>query len=736
MTVESNPSLKPGSNSSFTGFTTSLFTAFFIYVLEIIFVLAFTTLIYSGQLSSQIPRAMGFIILGDAILCGVVAWLSSYSGSIGVEQDTPGAMLGVLAVGIISSLSGSPAAQFATITLMIVTTTLLTGLILLGLGYFKLGGLIRFLPYPVVGGFLAGTGWLLIQGGIGIMANTSGLWDLFQPDVLLMWAPGLALGIFIYLISKRNDRPYTVPLLILLVWILFYGVTRVMGSSISDLRTAGWLLEAYSSSSTLEFPLAPSFLAQVDWSVITTHLPALIPIAFICVIQLLLGSSGMEVLIKKDIDLDRELMVAGAGNLSAGLVGGLVGFQDISFSTLNHAMSGGRRLVGFIIALLIGATIFVGTSAILYIPKFILGSVLIYLGIELLIEWVYEAWFKFSRLEFLVVVIILVVLVASGVLQAVVSGLILAVIMFAVSYSRVNVIKFTFTGREFHSRVTWAPHQQQVLDTHGNKVYILKLEGFIFFGTANSIFENLRERVGSTEAGLIKYCLLDFTKVSGIDATGMLSFSRMIQWSQEQGITLVLCGLKQNMQKQFIHESHENQEVPIQFPSSLDRGLEWCEKEIITTYVADLKTKRDIAGQLQEILGDEKAGILIPYLHPREYQPGEYLIKTGDAPDLIYYIESGRITAQLESAGTHPVRLETMSGGRTVGELGFYLGTNRTADVIVDERSVVYTLSAEDLKKMESDDPEAASIFHRMNALLLSERVLHNTRTISALERS
>lgn len=95
-------------NKSFLGtFASSLFTAFFIYILEIIFVVAFTALIYSGELSSEIPRALGFIIIGDAILCAVVAALSSNPSAIAVEQDTPGVMLAVIAVGIMAALSGA-----------------------------------------------------------------------------------------------------------------------------------------------------------------------------------------------------------------------------------------------------------------------------------------------------------------------------------------------------------------------------------------------------------------------------------------------------------------------------------------------------------------------------------------------------------------------------------------------------------------------------------------------------
>jgi SulP family sulfate permease len=442
----------------------------------------------------------------------------------------------------------------------------------------------------------------------------------------------------------------------------------------------------------------------------------------------------MELLIKKDLNLNRELLVAGFGNIFAGTMGGLVGFQDISFSSLNHAITGGKRLVGILTALMIGATLFFGTSAILYVPKFIFGSVLIYLGIELLIDWVYETWFRFSRIDYLVVITILVILAVSGVLQAVVAGLILAVAMFAVSYSRVNVVKFAFSGRDFRSRVSHSLDEQQILDAHGNKLHIMKLEGFIFFGTANGIFDTLRKRMKQIDKDEMRYCLLDFAKVSGIDSTGMLSFNRMIQWSQEQEIILVFTGLSQILQNQFMPEDQGHANNSIQFLPNLDRGLEWCENEIIKTYLADRRIRKDIGDQLKEILQGKSVERLIPYLHRREYRRREYLIHEGDTPDFIYFVHSGQVTAQLESPGRDPVRLDTMYSGRSVGEIAFYLGTHRTASVIAEQDSVVYSLSIDELKNMEATDPETANIFHRISVLLLSERVMHLTRTVRALE--
>lgn len=735
MTSNSRPSAHQVPSSTLA-LGSSIFAALLIASLEMIFVISFTALIYSGELSSQIPQALSFTILGNAVLCMVIAFLSSTSGIIAVEQDMPGVMLSVVAAGVISALAGAAKAQFATVTMMIVITSVMTGVLLLLIGVFKLGGLARFIPYPIIGGFLAGTGWLLIQGAIGLMTDVPLGWAWFQWDVLRLWIPGIVLGIVIHYATQKINKPYVIPALMLFAALLFYGIVWLSSASFGQIQALGWLLNSSVSGGVWQFPFGKDILSHVDWDVLLRQLPALIPISAMSVVALLLNSSGLELIIKKDIDLNRELIAAGIGNLAAGMTGGLTGFQDISFSTLNHSMNGGKRLVGIFAGLFMASTLIIGTSAILYIPKFIFGSMLVFLGLQLLLEWVYAAWFKFSRSDFLVILTILMVIVFSGFLQAIIAGLVLAVGMFAVSYSRISVIKFALSGREYHSRVTRNLPEQQILDTHGDQIHILKLEGFIFFGTANGIFIQIRDLIRLETNRAVKYVLLDFSKVSGVDSTGMLSFARMMQWSREQEITLVLTGLTGNLRAQFLQASQQDiQDDSVQFFADLDHGLEWCENEIVAKYFTEEADTANLAAQLSALAKSGDTEKLLAYFQRREYASGEYLIKEGDAPDLMYFIEAGQVTAQLEAPGKKPVRLETMHGGRTVGELGFYLKTPRAANVIADKDSVVYTLSIEDLSRMETDDPEFASVFHRMIVLLLSQRVNHLLQSVRALER-
>jgi SulP family sulfate permease len=99
----------------------------------------------------------------------------------------------------------------------------------------------------------------------------------------------------------------------------------------------------------------------------------------------------------------------------------------------------------------------------------------------------------------------------------------------------------------------------------------------------------------------------------------------------------------------------------------------------------------------------------------------------------MYFILSGLVSIQIELPGGKLLRLRSIRGGATVGEMGLYLGASRTADAVVSQPGLVYCLSASSLKEMSEKDPEAASYLHEWVAKLLAERVTVSNRTIEAL---
>lgn len=145
-------------------------------------------------------------------MSAVVALTGSNPGTVMIPQDAPVAILAMIAAAIAGNLAASapPDALFFTVVAVIALTSLLTGLCFFVLGTFQLGNLIRFIPYPVIGGFLAGTGWILLKGGMEVMTdmslNAATAVAFFHSPLLLRWAPGLIFGFVVLLVLRRYSH--------------------------------------------------------------------------------------------------------------------------------------------------------------------------------------------------------------------------------------------------------------------------------------------------------------------------------------------------------------------------------------------------------------------------------------------------------------------------------------------------------------------------------------------------
>jgi len=717
-------------------FVASVSAALALYLLEVVVVLSITALIFSGRLADQLPYAISFALLGCALLVTIVSLFSSYGGSIAVTQDTTGV---ILALAVASIVAASPPgvaleALFPSLIVLLAGSTLAMGVIYLSIGVFRLGSLVRFLPYPVLGGFLAGTGWLLTIGGLGVAANVSPGMDLFRPDAFWHWLPAVVLGIVTVLVLRRWKSALALAIVLAAALLGFHAIVWLLSVPHNTLAAAGWLPGSFPQDAAWHFPLDAQTLPSIDWPLLASALPVAAPALLIGVVGLLLNASGLELIVRRDIVLNRELVVAGAANLVSGLAGGLIGYPTISFSSLNHALRNGRRLPGLIVAGLLILTVSGGAVLLMLVPRFILGGLLIYIGLGLLYEWVVQSWSGFPRIDYAIILSILAIIAFQGFLWGIGLGLLMTILMFVVSSSRTNVIHYELTGQTYRSRMNRGPQQWQALQTHGDQLAIFKLRGFIFFGTAHNLCERVRERATRAAGIPTRYVLLDFEQVAGLDSTALLSFNRLLQYTRDNQIELIMTGLASRARNQLLRGGLTGQTTGLHLFSDMDRGIEWCEDQIIATVQAGASPEASLHDHLVTILPDSPGvTALIQQLRRREVVAGEYIIREGDEPDALFFLESGQLTAQLEKPGREPVRLETMQGGHVVGELGFFLGTRRNASVIADRPSIVYSLSRADWDQLTYQHPEIAQTLHSLLIRFLGQRVAHLTHAVEAL---
>ncbi len=714
--------------------TAGLVTGLIMVVLNV----SLATLVFSGEMIPFISRGIGIFIFGAFAMSVVASILGSLPGTIIGPQDGPAALLAVTAGGIVGSLAGaaSPETIFSTTLAGIVITSVVTGLILLLIGQFKLGNLVRYIPYPVVGGFLAGTGWLLTRGAFEVMAGETfslqTLLKLIQSENLILWLPGTIYAVVILVVLRRTSHFLVWPALILGAVAIFYASLFATGTSIDQARSMGLLLESFPSGGLWK-PFTPADFTRVDWSSLASQADLLISVPLVSLIALLLNATGLELVARRDVDLNHELRMTGLANLVSGLGGGAAGYHYLGATALAQHMGAKSNLVTVVAGLICGLVLIFGGGFVSFLPVALLSSLLLVLGLSFLIEWVYEAWFKLPRAEYFIVMVSLLVIALTGYLQGVGAGIVIATILFVIKYSRINTVRDSLNGQIYHANVERPAVQREILHKFGRGIHIFRLQGYIFFGTSDKLLNRIRELLESM-VDKDRFIVLDFHRVHGLDSSAVSSFTRMLQLAELHGIHLVLTQVSPDIRQQMVRGGFKpGQRVQI-FPT-LDHGMEWCENMLLQKHLASTQfIQASIKGQLRKTFAKpELVDRLLNYLERMEVEGNVYLFRRGDAPDAMYFVESGRLNVILETEAGEMTRLRNVRGGTVVGDISLYLGQPRTANVVTEQKCVLYRLTTESMKKMESQDSEAASALHEWIARLMAERMADNTSAIEAL---
>lgn len=705
-----------------------------IYLLQVI---SLSVLVYSGPLADYAGVGIGIGIVGGILTQLIVLLANSMGGVTAGPQDSPTAILSVVALSIGSAMiAASGEARFATVFVTVMITSLFTGLLFLLVSWFNLSRFIRFIPYPVIGGFIAGTGLLIVKGGFGIMADPHDLANLFQPPMLLRWVPGVVLGLTLLIASRsrRFGHFLVTPSLLILSIVIFYVVARMSSVSMERLQAGGWLLGPFESGSMWHL-MDPSLFAQVDWGIIAAHATNLFAAAMISIIALLLSVSALELISQKDMDPRRELTVMGIANIASGLVGSSVPYHYLGLSSLAIRMKANSKLVSVIVIGMLVIVLIFGAAVLALIPKFMVGGLLLFLGASFLMEWVYDAWFRLPKLDYVLVLTILAVVGSVGFLQGVAVGILGAIVLFAVNYGHIDVVNSELNGTNFRSNMERPMEHYRKLQEMGGQVYILRLQGFVFFGTAQGLLDRIRERIKDTSQETLRYILLDFYRVSALDSSAVLSLARIHQLCEANDIHLLLTSVTEEMRRTLERSDlkEEGDEYFHYFPS-LDHGAEWCETRMIKAHPSNtLIRAANRQGKLADILGKDIAERLLQYLVREELTESQVVFHQGDLPDSILFIESGQLSVHFEAAQGKQMRLRSIGAGTVVGEIAVYLNQPRTATITATQPSVVYRLTVDALKKIEHDDPETAIRLHNWLATTLSQRLADNNRTLEAL---
>lgn len=681
---------------------------------------SFAQLIFGGALEPFSGVALLAALLGTVVIMLTVALRSSLFFSVGSPDANPSAIiaatLAVLAAEVAASEGAGSPHLLPTVLMFVCVSSVGCGLIIYGMGERGWGRYVRYVPYPVVAGFLAGTGYLLLLGawrmltGAQLGADAVNHLGALHPLALVT---AIVVTVALFVLTRRFRHYLVIPTVIVAAVLLFHAARLGLGLDLAEARRLGLLLNPLQLEDWNHVGRFP--YAEVRWDLVLFHAKDFVAMTLVVAITTLLNTTSVEVATGRDADTDRELRALGLGNVLSGLAGGMVGVTSFNRSLL-HFRAGARSPLSTVFAaLLVAVMTFLAPGALGLLPKPVLTGLIAFLGIGLLVTWCFDSRKRMLRADYFIVLAIVAAIAVFGMVTGVILGIIIACLSFIVSLSRSPTIKYTFTGETRRSNVERSVEHAAWLRRHGASLRGFVLQGVLFFGTAHHVLEQIRGSLAQT-----RFALLDFRQVDDVDGSSTLVLSKLQTLCRDSGIELIFTGLSPRIENVLRHNAFDLDRPGMRHFADLDHALEWCETLLLAESdgLTRFITRSDGLLDPSELrqLGDFFESVVLP--------AGAVLAAQGEASDSMFLVESGRVSVSLrldESGGSK--RLRSYGADTVLGEMGLYTRAPRSADIIADTDTRVLRLTVSRVAELEAAHPALALKLHRHVVRTLAERL-------------
>ena len=696
----------------------ALSTGLVIAVLMVVVQTSVAAIIFSGPLAPFVSQGTGAILFGAFAMCLIVALSGTYKGTISVPHFAPAAALFGVGGGVAASMTAAPQEAVFTTMVVIIALSALTTALLFGLvGWFRLANLSRFIPYPLMGGFLAGLGWFLVLSSVsitcGITLNWETLPELLESDTVWRWGPSLAFALALLVVTKLRPHYLILPASVVLAVGLCHAVLILLGISVEEASAAGILFVGLPADASWP-PVQLGDFDHVNWGVVASQFPGILGVTLIALMCFVLNAGALELGSGAELDMNKEFRVEGVANLVGGLGGSAPGCNTAVMSLVSHVTGAETRLTGVVMALALGVVLFFGGDVLVILPKPLLGGLVLFLGLGLLNDWLVASRKTLPWTDYGIVLVVSVVIGVFGFLEGVAVGLVAAVIFFVVRFSGVDVIGASFTARDRQSKRARSATHRAILRHYGERVRAYRLRGYIIFGNASPMGTHLKQALGADPAPLC--LLLDFAAVSGFDVSAANVIFRSVRAARAQGTHIVLSAVAERVRSILQRGLPEGEWRSLILEEDLDRGLERCEDLVIAEWdrlSAGSDDARDalfglsIDHAVREV--ERQAGFealmerLRPWLRSRAYEAGETIVARGESQEGMQFLTQGRAMAREEDAGA---RMDEYGPGDLLAtEAAFGDHTAEMAVLAVEPcRAVLMTPSAR--RSLERDDLE------------------------------
>jgi MFS superfamily sulfate permease-like transporter/CRP-like cAMP-binding protein len=681
-------------------------------------VLAAALLAFQNLGSEHLAASAQIAVTAGAVGIAVVTLFSNARLVIGIPLAGPALILGSL----ITELLRRPALaeQLDVMLIAAAICVLFAGLWQILFALVRLVELIKYMPHPVLAGFLNGFAVLIMYSQVAphLRATGSGTTPLERLELfgfmfalvgLIFAFPSMAKAIRA---SFLNRVP--APLWGLLIGIAIYHLLRKLMPQIDLGSTIGTPISAHRA-------ISPFLASSSDMlGSITEIMPTLLAYSAIAA-----GVSTLETLLAlrlaqnlQDIEIDvrRELTVMGAGNCLASLIGASPMSGVPSLTVLSYSNGGRSRRAGAVA----GATVlFFGTllSGLLgQIPIVALSAVLIGTTSRIVDRWSLGLprqivtgksadIRRHSTYELAVVLSVMAVTVLSSIIAGMLVGLALSAIIFIVRMSQ-PVIRRAFSGDTLFSKRVRSNREMAVLRATADQRLAIELQGVLFFGNAESLGRELK---GAFE--MAELVAIDFTRVTDIDVSGANVVRGIVERAAKLKRRLLLSNLS-NVLSDRLEAVGALAGPGVLLSDDLDSALEWMEQQTLGKYALDEEAdKRVNLSEVDFVEGLDAVDLrrLERAMMRRHFPQGTMLCHAGEEANSMWLMLAGSVSVRVLDANGKRRRIASLGHGTTVGEMALIDGRPRSAELVADEAVDCYELSRDAFETILRTEPSLAS---------------------------
>ncbi len=690
----------------------------------------YATIIFSGALSVFIPVGLTIILFGWAIVSIFITLTSRLKVHVVAIDEQSVVIFGAIGMLLVTQMGPRATTNegLATLLAIMALTSILIAVVLLLVARNSLSRLLELLPFPVICGYMAGIAWLLLDAGVYISVDAPISLDLL--DVLerennfLKLVIALIGGAALIAFTRHFEQAWALPLASLIIVIGFYSVALSNDMSKSDLVAGAWMYDIQSQDGDMLRTLSNLSIADIDISFVISVIPQILTIIFLTVLSASMSLSIIAALNPKaQIDTTDELQGLGYGNIFLGAIACPPGYSDAVTSALYAGFGASSRWMAIASSATCLVIMFVGVTLISYLPNILICSSIFLFAFQMFYEWMYENVRSFTLLDYSIICAILITVIGFGFVEGILLGVFLAVFLFVLRYSRISAVQSVSSIESQRSSVERSPSGTGLLNRFGSESIIYTLRGFLFFGTANIVRDTIREAISSSQC---KAILLDLQRVSGIDISALNTLKQLRETCDVEGILIIYSGAAEEIREKLanfdVASNHAGDQLIF---AETDFALEYIENMVLAEH-QEGTVSCSVQDHLSDIL-DSEEGVnhLVKIMERSELDTNEVLFLQGDSDRRFFILESGNLSARIETADGRSIRIKKFSPGSIIGEMSNYTSEkSRTASVVADEPAVLYCIDPSKLNELPEDTrTECLATIHELVARTLTTRI-------------